>query len=108
MQDRQGAPGGGGVRRDGPPEKIAVRAAAPAVSIELREDWTGRWYIFRARSDDLEQVEGVSTPTAPLMYALGRSKADISDVHRDVRYAPQTWIEAPGMPALCKERTNAL
>jgi hypothetical protein len=50
--------GVGGMRRDGPPEKIAVRAAAPAASIELREDRTGRWYIFRGRSDDLEQVGG--------------------------------------------------
>jgi hypothetical protein len=57
MQYRHGAPGGGGgVRHDGPTERAQLERLRPQLSIELREDRTGRWYILRDRSDDLEQV----------------------------------------------------
>jgi hypothetical protein len=97
MQDAPGAPGGRWVRRDGPPEKIAVRTAAPAVSIELKEDWTGRWYIFRDRSDDLEQVEGVSTPTAPLMSALGHKQTSGLSSAMSARHLHFANDLAPGL-----------
>ena len=47
---------------------IAIKATAPAVSIELREDRTDRWYRFRDRghlliSDTMARF--IASPTAP-------------------------------------------
>ena len=71
---------------------IVVKAAAPAVSIELREDRTGRWYRFRDRSGDLEQARWRINSNRATDVRVG-SLADIRDVL--------------AMSAMPQERTNS-
>ena len=84
---------------------VAIKAAAPAVSIELREDRTGRWYRFRDRAAPApgkvrfcsNSGTGFATATLDAGQCPLWVKADMATLNGDVRFTPEIGHQAAGL-----------